>query len=70
MMKIKVCMPDIDDLRKATMEEPHCLAYAMHPGRTKMYRTIKENYWQFSMKRDMVEFVSKCLVCQQVKAEH
>ena len=44
MMKIKVCMPDIDDLRKATMEEAHCLVYTMHPGSTKMYRTIKENY--------------------------
>ena len=25
--------------------------------------------WQ-GMKRDIVEFVSKCLVCQQVKPEH
>ena len=35
-----------------------------------MYRTIKENYWWSGMKRDVAEFVSRCLVCQQVKAEH
>lgn len=32
--------------------------------------TIKENYWWNGMKRDIAEFISKCLVCQQVKAEH
>ena len=35
-----------------------------------MYRTIKENYWWSGMKRDIAEFVVRCLVCQQVKAEH
>ena len=44
MMKGRVCVPDIDDLRKAIMEEPYCSAYAMHLDNTKMYRTIKKNY--------------------------
>ena len=35
-----------------------------------MYQNIKENYWWSGMKRDIVEFVSKCLLCQQVKVEH
>ncbi|XP_049399712.1 uncharacterized protein LOC125863737 [Solanum stenotomum] len=42
----------------------------MHPGGTKMYQTIKEHYWWNGMKRGIVEFISKCLVCQQVKAKH
>ena len=66
----RICVPDVDDLRKLIMEEAHCSAYAMHPRSTKMYRTIKENYWWSGMKRDVVEFVSRCLVWQQVKAEH
>ena len=66
----RICVPDVDDLRKLIMEEAHCSAYAMHPGRTKMYRIIKENYWWSGMKRDVAEFVLRCLVCQQVKAEH
>ncbi|PPZ23015.1 hypothetical protein C5P36_27045, partial [Escherichia coli] len=42
----------------------------MHPGGTKMYRGLKEHYWWMGMKRDVAEFISKCLTCQQVKAEH
>ena len=63
-MKGKVCVPNVDDLKKAIIEEVHCLAYAMHSGSAKMYQTIKENYWWLGMKRDIAEFVSKCLVCQ------
>ena len=66
-MKDRVCVLDIDDLRRAIMEEAHFSTYAMHPGNTKMYRTIKENYWCSCMKKYIAKFVSKCLVCQQMK---
>ena len=46
-MKDRVCVLDIDDLRRAIMEEAHCSAYAMYTGSTKMYQTIKKNYWWF-----------------------
>ena len=36
-MKGKVCVPNVDDLRKAIMEEAHCFTYAIHPSSTKMY---------------------------------
>ena len=36
-MKGRVCVPNVDNLRKAIMEEAHCSAYAMHPSSTKMY---------------------------------
>ena len=55
-MKGRIHVPDVEDLRKMIMKEAHCLAYAMHS-------------WS-GMKRDIVEFVSRYLVCQQVKAEH
>ena len=42
----------------------------MHPGSTKMYRDLKQFYWWSGMKKDIVDYVSKCLTCQQVKAEH
>ena len=69
-MKEKVCVPDIEDLRKLIMKEAHYSAYAMHPVSTKMYQTIKENYQWSGMKRDILKFVLRCLVCKQVKAEH
>ena len=43
-MRGMACVPDVDNLRKLIMEEAHCSSYAMHPGNTKMYCTIKENY--------------------------
>ena len=35
-MKDRICVPNVDDLRKAIMEEAHCSTYAMHLGGTKM----------------------------------
>ena len=64
MMKDKVCVLDIDDLMETIMEKAYCLSYAMHSGSIKMYRTIKENYWWSGMKRDVAEYVFKCLMCQ------
>ena len=61
--KGKICVPNVNDLRKAIMEEAYCFSYVMHPGSTKMYRTIKKKYWWLGMKKDIVEFVSRCLLC-------
>ena len=66
----RLCVPDVCDVRRETMEEAHSSAYAMRPGNTKMYHTLKEHYWWKGMKRDIAEFISRCLTCQQVKAEH
>lgn len=35
-----------------------------------MYHDLKSLYWWSGMKRDVVDYVSRCLTCQQVKAEH
>ena len=43
-MKGRMCVPNVDDLRKPIMENAFCFAYAMHPSSIKMYQTINENY--------------------------
>ena len=68
--KDRVCVPDDNDLRKAILEEAHSGSFAIHPGSTKMYQDLKMSFWWSGMKRDISEFVTKCLVCQKVKAEH
>ena len=50
--------------------EAHSGSFAIHPGSTKMYRDLKMSFWWSGMKRDVSELVTKCLVCQRVKAEH
>ena len=52
------------------LSEAHSSRLSMHPGSTKMYNDLKQHYWWSKMKRDISEFVSKCLICQQVKAKH
>ncbi|PRQ45918.1 putative nucleotidyltransferase, Ribonuclease H [Rosa chinensis] len=65
----RICVPKQDDLKQEILEEAHSSPYAMHPGGTKMYRTLKEYYWWSNMKREIADYVRRCLVCQQVKAE-
>ena len=64
-----LCVPATRQLKRQILEEAHSSTYAMHPGSTKMYRTLKEYYLWSGMKREVVEYVSKCFTCQQVKAE-
>ena len=68
--KDRVCVPDDNDLRKSILVEAHRGSFAIHPDSTKMYQYLKLSFWWFGMKRDVSEFVTKCLVCQRVKAEH
>ena len=68
--KDRVCVPYDNDLRKAILEEPHSGPFAIHPGSTKMYQDLKMSFWWFGMKRDVSEFVTKCLMCQRVKEKH
>jgi hypothetical protein len=52
------------------MNEAHNSMYSIHPGTDKMYYDLRELYWWLGMKKDVAEFVSRCLTCLQVKAEH
>ena len=63
----RLCVSDVGELKKEIMDSS---AYAMHLGSTKMYHTLREHYWWRGMKKDVAEFVSRCLICQQVKGEH
>ena len=65
-----MCVLEYGELKRDIMEEAHSSTYAMYPGSTKMYRTLKEHYWWNGMKKEIASFFSRCLTYQQVKAEH
>ncbi|GJZ14377.1 putative reverse transcriptase domain-containing protein [Tanacetum coccineum] len=51
-------------------ERSHKSKYSVHPGSDKMYQDMKQLYWWPNMKADIATYVSKCLTCLRVKAEH
>nr|GEU84786.1 putative reverse transcriptase domain-containing protein [Tanacetum cinerariifolium] len=52
------------------MHESHKSKYSIYPGSKKMYQDIKKLYWWPNMKSNIATYVSKCLTCAKVKAEH
>ena len=66
----RLCVPNILEVKRQVLEEAHNTKFTMHPGGTKMYRDLKKIFWWPGMKKEIAEFVSRCLQCQQVKAEH
>ncbi|GKD99537.1 putative reverse transcriptase domain-containing protein [Tanacetum coccineum] len=63
-------LPCYGDLRTVIMHESHKLKYSIHSGSDKMYQDIKKLYWWPNMKANIATYVSKCLTCTKVKAEH
>ena len=68
--KDRLCVPVDSELKKELLHEAHNSVFTMHPGGNKMYQDLKYNYWWKGMKRDVTNYVSKCLTCQQVKSKH
>ncbi|GJZ96996.1 putative reverse transcriptase domain-containing protein [Tanacetum coccineum] len=58
------------DLRTVIMHESRKSKYSVHPGSKKMYQDMKKLYWWPNIKADIATYVSKCLTCAKVKAEH
>ncbi|GJY20412.1 putative reverse transcriptase domain-containing protein [Tanacetum coccineum] len=63
-------LPCYGDLRSVIMHESHKSKYSIHSGSDKMYQDMKKLYCWPNMKDDIATYVSKCLTCSKVKAEH
>nr|GEZ06086.1 putative reverse transcriptase domain-containing protein [Tanacetum cinerariifolium] len=63
-------LPCYGYLRALIMHEAHKSKYSIHPSSNKMYQDLKQLYWWPNMKADIATYVSKCLTCLRVKAEH
>nr|GFC10803.1 retrotransposon protein, putative, Ty3-gypsy subclass [Tanacetum cinerariifolium] len=66
----RLVVPNDVSLREVLLTEAHSSLLSVHPGSTKMYHDLKQYFWWSGMKRDVAMFVSKCLICQQVKIKH
>ena len=67
--KGRICVLTDVGIRREILDESHTTPYSLHPGTTKMYQDLQTLYWWPGMKKDVVEYMAKCLTYQQVKAE-
>nr|GEV01027.1 putative reverse transcriptase domain-containing protein [Tanacetum cinerariifolium] len=59
----RIWVPLRGDVRTLIMDEAHKSKYYVHPGADKMYYNLRDRYWCPGMKKDIVEYDSKCLTC-------
>jgi hypothetical protein len=52
------------------LREMHNVPYAGHLGYQKTIAVVKSQYYWPGMKKEVADFIAKCLECQKVKAEH
>ncbi|GJZ64393.1 putative reverse transcriptase domain-containing protein [Tanacetum coccineum] len=66
----RIWLPLFGGFQDLIMHESHKSKYSIHPGSDKMYQDLKKLYWWPNMKAEIATYVSKCLTCTKVKAEH
>ncbi|GJR44236.1 putative reverse transcriptase domain-containing protein [Tanacetum coccineum] len=66
----RIWIPSVGGVRKLIMDEALTSRYSIHLGADKMYHDLRDLYWWSGMKKDIAEYVSRCLTCSKIKAEH
>ena len=62
----RIWIPNVPELKNEILHDAHISRYSIHPGSTKMYQDLKKSFWWPNLKREIVEWVSKCDTCQRV----
>jgi hypothetical protein len=68
--KNRIYVPNSQELRIMILKEMHNVPYVGHPGYQKTVATIKSHYFWPGMKKEIAEYIAKCMECQKVKVEH
>jgi hypothetical protein len=68
--KDKLVVPKKATLKKKILDEAHTSRYSIHPGSTKMYHDLRQQFWWKRMKRETARYVLECDTCQKVKVDY
>jgi hypothetical protein len=70
MYRGRIYVPNSNELKNLILREMHTARYVGHPGYHKTIAVVKSQYYWPGMKKEVVDFIARCLECQKVKAEH
>jgi hypothetical protein len=68
--KNRVYVPNVRELKLEILKEMHNVTYAGHPGYQKTVAAVKSHYFWPGLKKEIAEYIARCMECQKVKAEH
>jgi hypothetical protein len=68
--KDRLVVPRKEALKKKILDEAHTSRYSIHPGSTKMYHDLRQQFWWTRMKHETARYVSECDTYRKVKADY
>jgi hypothetical protein len=68
--KDKIFVPNVQDPKHMIFHEMDNVPYAGHPDYQKTMAGIKRHYFWPDMKKEIIEYIDRCMECQKVKAEN
>jgi hypothetical protein len=68
--KDRLVLPRRAVLKNKILDEAHTLRYSIHPGSTKMYHDLRQQFWWTRMKCETTHYVSECDTCRKVKTDY
>jgi hypothetical protein len=68
--KERLVVPKKEALKKKILDEAHMSRSSIHPGSTKMYHDLRQQFWWTRMKREVARYVFECDTCRKVKADY
>jgi hypothetical protein len=61
--KDRLVVPRKEALKRKILDEEHKSRYSIHPGSTKMYHDVRQQFWWTRMKHERARYVSECDTC-------
>jgi hypothetical protein len=68
MHKNRIYVPSSGELRNLVLKEMHNVPYVGHPGYQKTIAAVRSQFFWPGMKKDVVDYIARCMECQRVKA--
>jgi hypothetical protein len=68
--KNRIYVPSSGELRKLVLKEMHNVPYSRHSSYQKTITAVKRQFFWTGMKKDVSDYIARCMECQRVKAKH